>query len=778
MSVLRPASARAGRRIAATTAASALALTGLAATTALAPTASATPSFTWTRYGGPDRFSTAAAIATAAYPSGAPAVVLASGIKFPDALSGAYLAGSVTAPILLTTPATLPTATATAITTLAPAKVYILGSAGSVSDTVAAQVAAITLPGGAHPDIVRLAGDDRFATSAAIVTSLPADNIGVIDGKKTALLASGLNFPDALAASAAAARTKLPLLLTLPTALPTPTENALTSLGIQQVVVLGGTPSVGDAVTARLATLGITTQRLSGPDRFATAATIAEWSVTTAGIGTTSVAVARGDNAGGGVDALGLAALAGVRNEPILLSPGPIGNAPTPTLTWLDTHATTLTRGDIAGSVNSVTATQARQMLAAAGGPALDVNQFTNVTIRTNGQISRAPALPVAVSDNGRYSVIRSFADLASGALDDNGSWWIRDVVVNRTAPVLRGSSVTAVPWTVPAELRYQLVETDAALVGTDTNGRVDVYRIDLTTGAATLVSATTTGSAGNADSTLGYSGKSQISRDGRYASFSSTASNLVAADPNGAISDLFVRDLVAGTTTRVAACSTAGDLSDIPCDSVIAGNGSAVAFVDYVDLLNDNASPVRRWDRVAGTLAPVSVRSGGTPVTGYEMSIDTSGTKIVFSECEDAIDPADSNADCDIFLWTSGVAVPTRVSATPSGTSAQFLSEPAISGDGTTVAWSASVSTSAAPRPLTQVIVRTLSSPAAKVASLNAAGRLGSPDKDPEGEFGSGSALLNATGSYLLFATSSPDIAGWTGTTSNAPNSVLRRLS
>ncbi|MFN8075024.1 MAG: cell wall-binding repeat-containing protein [Kineosporiaceae bacterium] len=775
MSVLRPASARAGRRIAATTAASALALTGLAATTALAPTASATPSFTWTRYGGPDRFSTAAAIATAAYPSGAPAVVLASGIKFPDALSGAYLAGSVTAPILLTTPATLPTATATAITTLAPAKVYILGSAGSVSDTVAAQVAAITLPGGAHPDIVRLAGDDRFATSAAIVTSLPADNIGVIDGKKTALLASGLNFPDALAASAAAARTKLPLLLTLPTALPTPTENALTSLGIQQVVVLGGTPSVGDAVTARLATLGITTQRLSGPDRFATAATIAEWSVTTAGIGTTSVAVARGDNAGGGVDALGLAALAGVRNEPILLSPGPIGNAPTPTLTWLDTHATTLTRGDIAGSVNSVTATQARQMLAAAGGPALDVNQFTNVTIRTNGQPSKMFALPVAVSDDGRYAVINSFADLISGADDEAGSWWVRDVVLNRTAPVLRGSSVTAVPWTVPAELRYQLVETDAALVGTDTNGTTDVYRIDLTTGAATLVSATLAGTAGNGASTLGLTRDGALSADGRYAVFSSTSTNLqtVNADPDGPISDLFVRDLVGGGTRWLGQCGSSGaDMQTVPCQARMSGNGSAVAFISYADVRSPGApSPVRRWERSTGTVTLLTHAA----VTGTGVDIDASGDTIVYSRCGDPFDP--DNVDCDVFLWAKDAPTPTKVNAAPSGTVTVEAGEPSISADGSTVAWSATV-TSGSSFPLTQVIARPAAGGAPRVVSLNAAGRPGAWDGDEESNFGSGAPVLNAGGSVLLFLTSSPDIAGWKGDGYNEPVVILRRLS
>ncbi len=101
------------------------------------------PSATITRYGGADRYETSALIAAdAAFVTGSPAFV-ATGANFPDALSGAALAGTLHGPILLV-PAgnTIPASINTVIGTLAPSKFFVLGGTGVVSTTIEGLLAA------------------------------------------------------------------------------------------------------------------------------------------------------------------------------------------------------------------------------------------------------------------------------------------------------------------------------------------------------------------------------------------------------------------------------------------------------------------------------------------------------------------------------------------------------------------------------------------------------------------------------------------------------------
>ncbi len=96
---------------------------------------------------------------------------------------------------------------------------------------------------------------------------------------------------------------------------------------------------------------------------------------------------------------------------------------------------------------------------------------------------------------------------------------------------------------------RYVLFVTSASdLVAGDTNNASDVLVRDLVAGTNILVSAATNGLPGNGDSD-----SAAMTPDGRYVAFVSAASNLVAGDTNG-IRDVFVRDLVTGTTTLASA--------------------------------------------------------------------------------------------------------------------------------------------------------------------------------------------------------------------------------
>src|SRR5262245_58071669 len=117
-------------------------------------------------------------------------------------------------------------------------------------------------------------------------------------------------------------------------------------------------------------------------------------------------------------------------------------------------------------------------------------------------------------------------------------------------------------------------------LVPGDTNGAPDVFVVDRTTGAIERVSVDSTGAEGN-----GGSARVDLSSDGRFVVFSSSASNLVAGDTNNAM-DIFVHDRSTGTTERVSVDSSGieGDQeSDTPS---ISDDGAIVVFMSAADNL------------------------------------------------------------------------------------------------------------------------------------------------------------------------------------------------
>jgi putative cell wall-binding protein len=405
-------------------AATTVAVDGLAASAA--PAASG---IALTRWQGPDRYGTAAALAKAAYPGGAANAVVASGESFPDALSASYLAGYLHAPILLTEAHDLPGETAAALRQLGVTHVYLVGGAAAADASVQAQLGAV--PG--VTQVTRESGPSRYDTSQAIATTPPASAVGRINGQPTALIASGASFPDALAGSAVAAGAGLPILLTEPDTLSPQAASALKQLGVTQVLVLGGPAAVSPGVEDALRRLGVSVQRLSGPDRGATAAAIATYAVGTAGFDPARVAFARGDNAGGGVDALALGALAGVHHEPLLLTDSPT-QAGAATLGWVTAAGGRLSAGDVAGGPGAIS----DQLLAQLGTPASGnpgggnplVGQYSvtltgaadgNPIQRTGTLVVRGPVITVA-GDNHPLDICLHSGTPA--AVPDAGAIW------------------------------------------------------------------------------------------------------------------------------------------------------------------------------------------------------------------------------------------------------------------------------------------------------------------------------------------------------------------
>jgi hypothetical protein len=104
--------------------------------------------------------------------------------------------------------------------------------------------------------VKRVAGDDRFATAAAVSKRyFPS-------GADTVFLANGLGFADALSAAPVAARNGSPILLTHATSLPAATATELARLAPDVIVVIGGTGAISDKVMKRLAPYAETVTRV------------------------------------------------------------------------------------------------------------------------------------------------------------------------------------------------------------------------------------------------------------------------------------------------------------------------------------------------------------------------------------------------------------------------------------------------------------------------------------------------------------------------------------
>ena len=264
------------------------------ATAALSPSA--------TRYAGVNRYATAAAASAATFAPGAPVAYIATGASFPDALAGGPAGGHRGGPVLLTTRSSLPVDTETELQRLKPAEIVILGGTAAVSDAVRSELAVWA------PTVTRVSGADRYSTAAAV----SARTFGT--GVPVAYIATGANFPDALAGGPAGGFRGGPLLLTTSGTVPAPTLTELDRLNPASIVVLGGTSAISPEVESVLHDYAPSVVRVAGDDRFATAA---ETSRRTFSPGVPVVFVATGTNF---PDALSGGPMGGDLGGPVLIT--------------------------------------------------------------------------------------------------------------------------------------------------------------------------------------------------------------------------------------------------------------------------------------------------------------------------------------------------------------------------------------------------------------------------------------------------------------------------
>jgi len=361
----------------------------------------ATASFTLTRLAGADRYATAQQVAAATFVS-ADTAILATGANFPDALAASFLAGNQAggAPILLTTVHDpIPAATLSSLNSLKVKNVIIVGGTSAVGDDVATtlgQTASSNTAGG-NLSVTRLSGPTRYDTMAAIDTAT-GTAVGTFNGKKTAFVATGADFPDALGAGPVSYAEKFPVVLTYPTSLAPQARSTLTALGIQQVLVLGGTAAVSAGVESAINAMGIPTlQRFAGTDRSNTAQLVADYAVTNFKFSKTLVDVASGDESFGGADALASGPLGGTSLVPTLITDS-VTNAGS-ALGYASEHAATLTGGFALGGTDPLPDSTVRAIEAAGGNTsASQAIALNSTTVPAGGTLSGTVASPSTVA--------------------------------------------------------------------------------------------------------------------------------------------------------------------------------------------------------------------------------------------------------------------------------------------------------------------------------------------------------------------------------------------
>jgi Tol biopolymer transport system component len=265
-----------------------------------------------------------------------------------------------------------------------------------------------------------------------------------------------------------------------------------------------------------------------------------------------------------------------------------------------------------------------------------------------------AQAGPSTISGDGQVVAFQSTADnLVTGDTNDLTDVFVRDRSTGTTERVSvksDGSQVTNADLpnaegiagyapVLSTDGRYVVFNSYARLVAQDTDGGADVYTYDRQTDTLELISVSLTGGGSGLGVAVGperYIAGADVSADGRYVVFESGSPSLVTNDvdppanpahPNGYWPDIFLRDRVSGTTQLI---STVGSYSDF--FPVITPDAAKIAYIGPVTVSGAVTQGIYVYDRASATTQLASLTSTGQPTKqAIEPAISADGTKVAF---------------------------------------------------------------------------------------------------------------------------------------------------
>jgi Tol biopolymer transport system component len=334
-----------------------------------------------------------------------------------------------------------------------------------------------------------------------------------------------------------------------------------------------------------------------------------------------------------------------------------------------------------------------------------DTNELEDVFVheRATGRTTRVSLGPLglqgdgdsfspSVSADGRYVAFASFAStLVSGDTNDELDVFVHDRSTGRTSRVsvssagAQSNGPSSAP-SISADGALVAFESSATtLVPGDANRTEDVFVHEVATRRTTRVSV----GLGGAEAESPSFG-AELSGNGRYVAFESFAATLVPGDGNGLL-DVFVRDLVAGATTRVSVGPGGAESDDRSFSPSISDDGRYVAFSSFAATLvpgdTNRLLDVFVHDRSTGETTQASVGAGGTPADGlsFTPALSADGRLVAFPSEATNLVPSDANGVRDVFLFDLATSRTTRLSVASTEGNGPSLS-PSISATGTFV--------------------------------------------------------------------------------------------
>lgn len=322
----------------------------------------------------------------------------------------------------------------------------------------------------------------------------------------------------------------------------------------------------------------------------------------------------------------------------------------------------------------------------------------TRASVANSGAQAGDYSYGASISADGRFVAFASAAgNLVAGETNASEDVFVRDTVAGTTSRVsVDNNGVQTIDGgshapSITADGRYVAFESTASnLVAGDTNNSSDVFFRDTVAGTTSRISVSSNGDQGN-----GYSSSPSISADGRYVAFASQASNLVAGDVYGS-ADIFVRDILTNTTSRVSVSTTGLPGNGASSGPSICAGGRYVAFFSAATnlVLGDTNGFVDVFvhDTVAETTFRANLDSAGFQANGGSSYVDfgvspkitADGRFVTFESTANNLVAGDTNSSPDIFIRNILAGATTRVSVDSAGMQSNGLSGmPTISPDG-----------------------------------------------------------------------------------------------
>ena len=302
------------------------------------------------------------------------------------------------------------------------------------------------------------------------------------------------------------------------------------------------------------------------------------------------------------------------------------------------------------------------------------------VSLTSDGSQANGDSFTPSTSSDGRYVTFTSLANnLVEGDTNGDRDVFVRDLQTGTTERIsvssegVQGNSASgglgAGPGRISGDGRYVVFGSFAgSLTPDDNNLRDDVFLRDRTLGTTVRASVSGDGAEGNDHSLYG-----DASDDGRYVVFHSASNNLVPEDTNDEM-DIFLRDVVAGTTTRISLGLEGAEADDRSEFARISADGSIVTYQSLAaNLVTGDTNSLRDifvQELSGGTAARVSLAGGGGQANSHSSfpSISDDGGGVAYQSLAANLVPDDNNEAFDVF-WGKPKFDPAPPTTTPTTT-------------------------------------------------------------------------------------------------------------